>query len=129
MADTAARVKFDAVVVFSSPMAQYAAALPALPMLVDFVDVDSAKWADYAPAHAWPMSWVYRREGRALLAFEQAVAARARCSFFVTDNEVALFRKLSPASTASVEALSNGVDAEFFAPDPQRASPFAAGEI
>lgn len=129
VADTVARVKFDAVVVFSSPMAQYAAALPALPMLVDFVDVDSAKWADYAPAHRWPMSWVYRREGRALLAFEQAVAARARCSFFVTDNEVALFRKLSPALSAPVESLSNGVDADFFTPDPQRASPFAAGEI
>jgi sugar transferase (PEP-CTERM/EpsH1 system associated) len=129
VADTAAEVKFDAVVVFSSPMAQYAAALPTLPMLVDFVDVDSAKWADYAPVHAWPMSWVYRREGRALLAFEQAVAARARCSFFVTDKEVALFRKLSPALTAPVESLSNGVDADFFAPDPQRASPFAAGEM
>ena len=132
VADTAAAVKLDAVVVFSSPMAQYAAALPALsalPMLVDFVDVDSAKWADYAPAHAWPMSWVYRREGRALLAFEQAVAARARCSFFVTDKEVALFRKLSPALAAPVESLSNGVDADFFAPDPLRASPFAAGEI
>ena len=123
---TAAAVRLDAVVVFSSPMAQYAAALPALPMLVDFVDVDSAKWADYAPAHRWPMSWVYRREGQKLLAFEQAVAARARCSFFVTENETALFRKLSPASSASVESLSNGVDAEFFAPDALRASPFPA---
>ena len=129
VADIAAAVKLDAIVVFSSPMAQYAAALPALPMLVDFVDVDSAKWADYAPAHPWPMSWVYRREGRALLAFEQAAAARARCSFFVTDNEAALFRKLSPALTAPVESLSNGVDADYFAPEPQRTSPFAAGEI
>ena len=129
VADIAAAVKLDAIVVFSSPMAQYAAALPALPMLVDFVDVDSAKWADYAPAHPWPMSWVYRREGRALLAFEQATAARARCSFFVTDNEAALFRKLSPALTAPVESLSNGVDADYFAPEPQRTSPFAAGEI
>ena len=131
VADTAARVKLDAIVVFSSPMAQYAAALPALPMLVDFVDVDSAKWTDYAPAHAWPLSLLYRREGRRLLAFEQATAARAQASFFVTDNEVALFRKLSPAlpGDVRVEALSNGVDAEFFAPDRLRASPFAADEL
>ena len=126
---TAAAVKLDAVLVFSSPMAQYAAALPALPMLVDFVDVDSAKWADYAPAHRWPMSWVYRREGKKLLAFEQAVAARARCSFFVTENETALFRKLTPGLSAPVESLSNGVDAEFFAPDVQRGSPFPTGQL
>ena len=63
------------------------------------------------------------------MAFEQAVAARALCSFFVTDNEVALFRKLSPALSAPIESLSNGVDADFFAPVSQRASPFAADEL
>ncbi|MDR7334183.1 TIGR03087 family PEP-CTERM/XrtA system glycosyltransferase [Roseateles asaccharophilus] len=123
----AARGGFDAVVVFSGVMAQYVP--PALRKLVDFVDVDSAKWRDYAPEHAWPMSWLYRREFSKLLAFEQAVAAGAQCSFFVTDNEVALFRELSPGRDLRLAALGNGVDAEFFAPDPVRASPFAAGEL
>jgi len=72
---------------------------------------------------------LYRREGRELLAFEQAVAARARCSFFVTENETALFRRLSPALRADVQALGNGVDANFFTPDPARASPFPAGQL
>ncbi|MFH7044219.1 TIGR03087 family PEP-CTERM/XrtA system glycosyltransferase [Paucibacter sp. JuS9] len=122
--------KIDAVVVFSSSMAQYAEALPALPMLVDFVDVDSAKWTDYGAAHRWPMSWLYKREGERLLAYESAVAAKARCSFFVTDKEVALFRKLSPQSAAApVEALCNGVDAQFFEPAAGRESPYAAGEV
>lgn len=125
----AERVELDAVVVFSSSMAQYAEALPELPLLVDFVDVDSAKWTDYAAAHAWPLSWLYRREGQRLLSFEAAVAERAACSFFVTDKETALFRQLAPACKGRVEALCNGVDAEFFAPDPARASPFAAGEL
>ena len=88
--ETAAANGLDAVVVFSSPMAQYAAALP---MLVDFVDVDSAKWTDYAPAHAWPLSLLYRREGRRLLAFEQATAARAQASFFVTVKKAAIVLK------------------------------------
>lgn len=127
--ETAARVGFDAVVVFSGVMAQYAARLPGVPTLVDFVDVDSAKWRDYAPEHAWPMSWLYRREFARLLAFEQRVAARAAQSFFVTDNEVALFRELSPGRELRVAALGNGVDAEFFTPDAARASPFAAGEL
>lgn len=127
--ETAARVGFDAVVVFSGVMAQYTRGLRGVKTLVDFVDVDSAKWRDYAPEHAWPMSWLYRREFRHLLGFEQRVAREAQCSFFVTDNEVALFRELSPGPPLRLAALGNGVDADFFAPDPARANPFAAGEL
>ncbi|MDR7295170.1 sugar transferase (PEP-CTERM/EpsH1 system associated) [Pelomonas aquatica] len=127
--ETAARVGFDAVVVFSGVMAQYTRGLKGVKTLVDFVDVDSAKWRDYAPEHAWPMSWLYRREFTKLLGFEQRVAREAECSFFVTDNEVALFRELSPGQPLRLAALGNGVDADVFAPDPARASPFAAGEL
>ena len=125
----AERVALDAVVVFSSSMAQYANDLPKLPLLVDFVDVDSAKWTDYADAHAWPLSWLYRREGQRLLSFEAEVASRATCSFFVTDKETALFRQLAPGCPGRVEALCNGVDAEFFSPAPGRASPFSEAEL
>lgn len=125
----AARVGFDAVVVFSSVMAQYTRGLRGVKTLVDFVDVDSAKWRDYAPEHVWPMSWLYRREFAKLLGFEQRVAAEAACSFFVTDHEVALFRALSPGRELRLAALGNGVDAEFFTPDASRASPFAPGEL
>lgn len=117
----------DALVVFSSVMAQYVwhrSRTSDAPMLVDFVDVDSAKWTQYAASHPWPLSWLYRREGVRLLAWERAVATRARRSFFVTENETALFRQLAPESAASVEAMCNGVDAEYFSPDPERASPF-----
>jgi len=126
--ETARRERIDAVVVFSSSMAQYADGL-GLPMLVDFVDVDSAKWTEYAAHHRWPMSWLYRREGEQLLAYERAVASRSARSFFVTEKETALFRSLAPESVHSCEALSNGVDADYFAPDPARASPFAADEL
>ncbi len=126
--DTARRERLDATVVFSSSMAQYADGL-GLPMLVDFVDVDSAKWSEYATHHPWPLSWLYRREGQQLLSYERAVAARAARSFFVTDKETALFRSLAPESARSCEALCNGVDADYFAPDPARASPFAADEV
>jgi sugar transferase (PEP-CTERM/EpsH1 system associated) len=119
--------QIGAAIVFSSAMAPYLEAHPALPMLVDFVDVDSAKWGEYAPRHRWPMSWVYRREGRLLLAAERRIALRARTSFFATDKEAALFHRLAPESRARVEAFDNGVDAEHFAPDPGLASPFGAG--
>ena len=87
VADTLANEAIDAVIVFSSSMAQYAVGLGATPVLVDFVDVDSAKWTAYAQQHAWPMSWLYRREGKRLLAYERAVAAASRRSFFSTDKE------------------------------------------
>ncbi|MCB8747200.1 TIGR03087 family PEP-CTERM/XrtA system glycosyltransferase [Rhodoferax sp. U2-2l] len=123
---TLAEHDIDAVVIFSSVMAQYLDAQPGPKMLVDFVDVDSAKWTQYAPDHRWPLSWLYQREGARLLAYERRVAQRAQRSFFVTDNEAALFRGLAPESAHSVDAISNGVDAEFFAPDPAIPSPFKA---
>jgi sugar transferase (PEP-CTERM/EpsH1 system associated) len=124
---TLANENIDAIVIFSSVMAQYVplqsvAGKP--PMLVDFVDVDSAKWTQYAAQHRWPMSWLYQREGARLLAYERAVAARAQRSFFVTDNETALFAKLAPECTTQLETICNGVDADFFSPDPARPSPF-----
>jgi polysaccharide biosynthesis protein PslH len=127
--ELAAGGDLDAAVVFSSSMAQYTQDLGGLPLLVDFVDVDSAKWSDYAAAHAWPLSWLYQRESAQLLKFESRVAERATCSFFVTDKEAALFRRLAPACRGRVEALCNGVDAEFFAPEVQRASPFETEEL
>lgn len=120
--------RIDAVVVFSSSMAQYAQGL-GLPLLVDFVDVDSAKWTQYADRHRWPMSWLYRREGRQLLAYERAVAASCERAFFVTEKETALFRSLAPECAPRLQAVCNGVDAEYFAPDATRASPFAPDEL
>lgn len=118
----------DATVVFSSVMAQYlppVAGVGQPPMLVDFVDVDSAKWGQYASSHRWPLSWLYRREAERLQAFERAMAARAQQSFFVTEHEAALFQAIAPESAARVVAMSNGVDTDYFSPDPRRASPFA----
>lgn len=125
---TLQRERMETAVVFSSSMAQYAQARPGLAMLVDFVDVDSAKWTQYAGRHRWPLSWLYRREGRALLAYERRVAAESARAYFVTEQETALFRSLAPECTPRLGTLCNGVDADFFALDPARASPFAPGE-
>lgn len=118
----------DKAVVFSSAMAQYVPSVAGLRTLVDFVDVDSAKWTQYAQTRSWPLSWIYSREGRTLLEFESAVAARAEASFFVTEAEVALFKKLAPQVSAPCISMPNGVDTEFFRPDLRRASPYADNE-
>ena len=121
-------LKIDAAVIFSSPMAQYVATHD-VPALVDFVDLDSDKWTQYADRHAWPMSWIYRREGEKLLAFERQTALQARHSFFVTDNECQLFLERAPEAAGRVSAVCNGVDAEFFSPEHALASPYPNDEI
>ncbi len=121
--------QIDAVVVFSSSMAPYALAHRQLPMLADLVDVDSAKWAEYADRHRWPMSWLYRREGQRLLAFERRVVAQAQRAYLVTNKEVDLFGQLAPECRGRVHALGNGVDAEFFSPEVRHPSPYPAGEL
>ncbi|MES2236874.1 MAG: TIGR03087 family PEP-CTERM/XrtA system glycosyltransferase [Pseudomonadota bacterium] len=126
---TRARESIDGAVIFSSVMADYIPDMDRLPTLVDFVDMDSAKWTQYATTHRWPLSWIYQREGRQLLRFERDVARRARRSFFVTGAEVALFQQAAPECADRVEAMCNGVDADFFSPDHALASPYAAGEI
>jgi sugar transferase (PEP-CTERM/EpsH1 system associated) len=119
--------RIDAVIVFSSAMAQYVPSTIRANVFVDFVDVDSAKWSQYATMKQWPLSWIYRREGTRLLEFERATARRATLSFFVTEAEAGLFRRLAPGSAGRVAMISNGVDAGFFRPDLAMPSPFAPG--
>jgi sugar transferase (PEP-CTERM/EpsH1 system associated) len=115
-------------VVFSSPMVQYAAAVPGLRLVADLCDVDSAKWTEYAPRHRWPLSAIYRREGRRLLAFERACALHCHACTFVTPAERELFARLAPESAARAHAVGSGVDPEFFLPLAGRPSPYAPGE-
>jgi len=114
-------------VVFSGAMAQYVRGLD-LHVVLDFVDVDSAKWSQYADHHRWPSSFVYRREGERLLSFERNAAAGSASSVFVTRAEADLFEQLAPECKGRVRVIEMGVDTQYFCPDVQRRSPFAAGE-
>lgn len=118
----------DAAVVFSSCMAQYSRAVDPARVLVDMVDVDSAKWTEYARRHPWPLSWVYRREGRLLLAWERTVAGSASHTYLATEKEAQFFARLAPECAGRVSGMNSGVDAEFFEPRPDRPSPFRADE-
>jgi len=118
----------DAAVVFSGAMAQYVPAAAGLRTVVDLVDVDSAKWTQYAGNHRWPLSWVYRREGRKLFDFERTIVQHAAHSFLVTDAEVDLFLGLAPECAGRIEAVGNGVNAEYFSPEHTFTSPYTADE-
>ncbi len=115
------------VFVFSSPMAQYVmhATSPEMRRVIDFVDVDSDKWRQYAGRKSWPLSWLYRREGETLMKYEQAVAREFNASLFVSAEEAALSRRLAPEAADSIGYLENGVDHAYFMPDDSYADPYA----
>ena len=115
------------VLVFSSPMAQYAQVAGAR-CVVDFCDVDSDKWRQYAEKKSWPMSKLYAHEARQLLRYERRVAAQTDASLFVSKPEAELFKQLAPEVAGKTGFFNNGVDTDYFSPDPAWASPFKAGE-
>ncbi|GAB4139641.1 MAG: TIGR03087 family PEP-CTERM/XrtA system glycosyltransferase [Sphingomonadales bacterium] len=105
----------DVAIGFSSVMGQYLLDFPAR-RIMDFVDIDSDKWRQYAQTAGWPMRLVYGREARRLLAFERTVASAFDASLFVSAAEAAMFRRLAPAAAEKIQALENGVDTDFFDP-------------
>jgi len=126
--DVVRRERIERAFVFSSPMAQYVLDLPRMRSIVDFVDLDSAKWGDYARRRPWPVSAVYQREAQRLLAFEKHVAARVEASLFVTREEARLLSAAAPACANRIVAIENGVDSEYFSPAHGLESPFSASE-
>jgi sugar transferase (PEP-CTERM/EpsH1 system associated) len=91
---------------------------------MDFVDVDSDKWAQYAEKKSFPLSWVYSRESGRLLEFERGVAREFDASVFVTGNEVELFSTLVPEVEGKLHAVPNGVATDYFDPALVSSSPY-----
>jgi len=116
------------VFVFSSAMAQFVPEHDDIRMVMDFADIDSDKWRQYAESKNWPLSAVYRRESRLLLAWEKEVAARSDAALFVSPDEAALFRQLAPAVSNKVHHFNNGVDFHFFDPAGDYPNPFGGGQ-
>ncbi|WEK46897.1 MAG: TIGR03087 family PEP-CTERM/XrtA system glycosyltransferase [Candidatus Andeanibacterium colombiense] len=115
----------SAIYVFSGQMGQYVPAGFAGRLIVDLVDVDSAKFEAYAAEGRWPKGWINAREGRLLAAEEGRLAARADTTLLVSEAEANLLRSRLVAP-ANVLALGNGIDTEGF--DPARVKPALLGE-
>nr|WP_248287473.1 TIGR03087 family PEP-CTERM/XrtA system glycosyltransferase [Massilia antarctica] len=125
---TMAANKVERILVFSSPMAQYAEAYRQARRVVDFCDVDSDKWRQYAAQKSWPMSMLYAHEARQLLRYERKVALDSAASLFVSAPEAALFRQLAPESAERTGFFNNGVDTDYFTPHADYPNPFIAGQ-
>lgn len=104
----------ETVFVFSGQMAQYLPADQRARVVMDFVDMDSAKFAAYAQDARGAARAMMRREERLLARYERTVAARADAALFVSEAEAALFR--SHGGSGTIVAVENGIDTAHFAP-------------
>lgn len=109
----------SAIYVFSGQMGQYIPDDFTGRVVMDFVDVDSAKFDAYAQRSGPLLDWVYAREGRLMRAEEIRLAARADASLLISEQEAALFRERLPFGSPladKVEVLGNGIDSMNFDP-------------
>ena len=110
-AQMAARVReavatrgYDAVFAYSSSMAQYASLFPG-PRIIDLVDIDSDKWAQYG-ARPSLCSFLWRTEARRLRAYEREIANTFSRTVVCTEVE----RQLLDSTTREIGVLVHPVD-------------------
>jgi polysaccharide biosynthesis protein PslH len=117
--DLLATGKIGTIYLFSSQMGQYVPDSFTGRIVMDFVDVDSAKFESYAVQKGGARGWIDGREARFLRAEEERLALRADVSLLVSDEEAALFAsRLSAKARAKcdVRALRLGIDSDFYDP-------------
>ncbi|MBN2267750.1 MAG: TIGR03087 family PEP-CTERM/XrtA system glycosyltransferase [Candidatus Babeliaceae bacterium] len=107
--------QYDLIFTYSSSMTQYVEHIQHIPKVVDFVDVDSDKWTQYALHAKFPYNYVYRSESIRLRNFERAIAQTYQHCFLVSPKEVADFRNLV-FPQAMLSSIQNGIDPDTFQP-------------
>jgi len=114
--------KYDVLIGFSSPMAEYVFKSEnkiqkiAKTLVMDFCDLDSDKWNQYALKTTFPLNIIYKKEAVRLLQFEKKINKIFTKSIFVSHKEAELFVKYHPEAK-DIQIISNGVDYHYFDPD------------
>jgi polysaccharide biosynthesis protein PslH len=113
------------VFVFSGQMGQYVPKTYAKRLIVDLVDVDSAKFEAYSQNADRLLARIYAREARLLREEEARLAALADSTLLISEAEADLFRSRldDEAIAGKVGILQNGVDSDYFNPSLVLAEP------
>lgn len=117
------REAFDLIIVHSSSVAPYVAAVRGVPKILDFVDMDSQKWLIYRRFKPFPLSLGYWLEGMKLAAAEKALAGQFDLCTCATAAETQTLHDFGV--TTPSDWFSNGVDLEFFQPTAEPYDPDA----
>jgi sugar transferase (PEP-CTERM/EpsH1 system associated) len=121
---TLQREPIEAAYIYTVAMAPYVRRVTRPLRILDAVDIDSEKWAEYAKIARFPMRAVWAREARTLLAYERQAASSCARTYFVSAPEAERFAALAPECAGTVAALDNGIDLARFSPAHAFASPF-----
>ncbi len=106
--------KWDLIFVHCSSVAQYVEHVQDVPKILDFGDMDSQKWFEYANYKPFPLSLGYRLEGAKMLAAEKRLARRFDLCTATTRAEWETLKDYGTG--ADTDWFPNGVDAAFFCP-------------
>jgi sugar transferase (PEP-CTERM/EpsH1 system associated) len=112
--------RIDAIICYCSPMAEYiykSAVLKNMPrrprLLMDFVDLDSAKWRQYAKIAGFPLNFVYKAEHNRLSRYELQILQTFDKCFFSSSREVELLAQTGVDASAT-QVVENGIDTAFY---------------
>lgn len=119
--DLAARIRsllagerFDLIFVHCSSVAQYVEDVGDIPKILDFGDMDSQKWFEYAGAKPFPLSLGYRLEGWKMERAERRLARRFDLCTATTRAEWETLE--SYGTGVPSDWFPNGVDHQYFSP-------------
>jgi sugar transferase (PEP-CTERM/EpsH1 system associated) len=104
--------------VFQNKALMNASNKPLIRLVMDFMDLDSDKWAQYESKATLPMRLVYGREKKLVNAVEKRSYQRFDECFFISENEVNLFAG-QLAESSKLKVLGNGIDGAMFFPPKQ----------
>src|ERR1051326_878205 len=107
-----ARKPFDAILVHCAFVAQYVMHYKGSNRVLDYADMDSEKWAEYADWKPFPLSAGYAIEARKLRAYERNIAGHFHRCTVTTAAEREEFERLGTTTPCSI--VANGVDTTYF---------------
>jgi sugar transferase (PEP-CTERM/EpsH1 system associated) len=112
---------FDLIFVHASSVAQYVEDVQGIPKILDFGDMDSQKWLEYARYKPFPLSLGYRLEGAKLERAEKRLATRFDLCTATTRAE---WQTLESYGTGvPSDWFPNGVDSAYFSPGDESYDP------
>jgi sugar transferase (PEP-CTERM/EpsH1 system associated) len=109
---------FDLIFVHCAFVAQYVLDWDRTRRIIDFGDLDSAKWAEYSRTRAFAPSLGYALEARKLRRYEVSVARRFERCTVTTRGELEEFHTLDAGVPCTL--IPNGVDTEYFSSNGSR---------
>ena len=102
----------DLIMVYSCNVAQYAEHFPQVPRIMQFAELDSSRWGQFARRSRLPLRWVYAVEQQRFFAYERQIARTFSHALVCTAAEQRDFERLIPGVPVSL--VGNGVDLDYF---------------